>query len=243
MNLHRTLLTLLLICAGGAATHAQEEAPQVFQALTFYYIPPADTEEEIAVQLHIGEEVVRAEMEARYAEEPVIRPAEAGLQLFRPGADPESARPIGEASFPASWTNILLMVSRSDGGRLKLFPYNMSLSAIPEGTVGFCNFSKQEVAFKVGDESGIIQPLKLHNYTVKTPPDRDNTIEQINLAVQKEGEWESVFRRRIILNKVKRSFVMITPGTSRELNVISFDIPEEPVEGPIQEAPVAEGNQ
>ena len=231
----RQLLPLFLLCAGISHAVAQDEPaqdePEVFQALSFYYIAPDEVEDDLTIQLKIGEEMSRRTLTPRFKEDPVFRPARAGLRIFRPSPPDVPPTLIGDADFPASWSSILILVSKTDSGQLRVFPYNTSLSEIPEGTVGFYNFSKKEVAYKIGEDRGTIEPLSLQNYTVTTPPNSTNTLEVLNLSLEKDGKWESVFRRRVILDKVKRSFVMITPGTRRDLDILQFDIPEEPILG------------
>ncbi len=217
LNRHRkiavTIIYLLFLLSRINLLYAQEEVKGEMpaQAISFFYAAKDDAES-FTFLMEVGGKPVDVRLVPNLIpNEPIVRPAAQGLKLFTKADDPAQRQLVAEVSFPASWTHVLIIIPQFQPGDVKLFPFNMSKTVIPEGTVGFYNFTSKEVAFQINSEKGILDPKKLSSYKVQTRPDRNTGMAQLRLAQPDGDSWNIIFRRSLVLSKAERSMFLIIP--------------------------------
>ena len=227
-RLHKFILGIVaLISAMLPSLGAAEPAPKLYQAISFMMVggTAIRTMESAAetgtnFKIYTKEGIIPVELMPGEVSGPHIRADVANIELFREAPSPEAGKPpvlvaIAKAEFPASWKNILLLVTADPSGKeLKLLPINQSLELLPEKHLGLINLTPNLISVKVGAETIILEPKTQGAIPlVSTTGGADMFL--IRIAFKSGEDWKLTASSLVALDPSERRMALIYRGEIR----------------------------
>jgi hypothetical protein len=167
---------------------------------------------------------------------PFARPAGDLVQVYRelPSSDsklPPQVVPVAETRFSADFRNVIILVAAPESGKVQLHALSQDLKSLPEGHVGFVNFTPNEATVKFGTSQATIPAMGRANLASGLPGKAAAMVE-LQVAMMINGEWKLANSISIGFDPASRRLALLSPGETVPVRITLLEAtPPDPKDG------------